>query len=54
MDTFFPENDIRLVVVSDAIDTSEGESKMAPIKHVFNEWYARDISKKHRISNRII
>ena len=53
MDTFFPEHDIRLVAVSDAIDTSEGESEMAPIKNVFNEWYARDISKKRRISNKI-
>lgn len=53
MDTFFPEHDIRLVAVSDAIDTFEGESEMAPIKNVFNEWYARDISKKRRISNKI-
>ena len=53
MDTFFPEHDIRLVAVSDAIDTFEGESEMAPIKNVFNEWYSRDISKKRRISNKI-
>ena len=50
---FLPEHDIRLVAVSDGIDTYEGESEFAPIKNVFNEWYARDISKKRRISNKI-
>lgn len=50
---FFPEHDIRLVAVSDNIDTFEGENELAPIKNLFNEWYARDISKKRRISNKI-
>ena len=53
MEEFFPEHDIRLVAVSDNIDTAEGESEMAPIRNLFNEWYARDISKKRRISNKI-
>lgn len=50
---FFPEHDIRLVAVSDNIDTAEGENELAPIRNLFNEWYARDISKKRRISNKI-
>ena len=50
---FLPEHDIRLVAVSDNIDTAEGENELAPIKNLFNEWYARDISKKRRISNKI-
>ncbi len=50
---FFPEYDIRLVAVSDGIDTCEGENELAPIRNLFNEWYARDISKKRRISNKI-
>lgn len=50
---FFPDHDIRLVSVSDAIDTDEGENELAPIRNLFNEWYARDISKKRRISNKI-
>ncbi len=50
---FFPEHDIRLVAVSDGIDTAEGENELAPIRNLFNEWYARDISKKRRISNKI-
>ena len=50
---FFPNHDIRLVAVSDNIDTDEGENELAPIRNLFNEWYARDISKKRRISNKI-
>ena len=50
---FFPDHDIRLVAVSDDIDTAEGENELAPIRNLFNEWYARDISKKRRISNKI-
>ena len=32
---FFPEHDIRLVAVSDAIDTDEGENELAPIRNLF-------------------
>ena len=52
-EAFFPNHDIRLVAVSDNIDTAEGENELAPIRNLFNEWYARDISKKRRISNKI-
>lgn len=50
---FFPEHNIRLVAVSDNIDSFEGENELAPIKNLFNEWYARDISRKRRVSNKI-
>ncbi len=50
---FFPEHNIRLVAVSDNVDTEEGENEMTPIRNLFNEWYSRDISKKRRISNKI-
>ena len=50
---FFPEHDIRLVAVSDNIDTAEGENELAPIRNLFNEWYARDMSRKIRSSQRL-
>ena len=53
MEEFFPTHDIRLVAISDGIDTQEGENELAPIRNLFNEWYARDISKKRRISNKV-
>ncbi len=50
---FFPEHDIRLVAVSDNVDSDNGDNDLNPIRNLFNEWYARDISKKRRISNKI-
>lgn len=50
---FFPEHNIRLVSVSDCLDTDEGENDLTPIRNLFNEWYSRDISKKRRLSNKI-
>ena len=32
---FFPEHDIRLVAVSDNIDTAEGENELAPIRNLW-------------------
>ena len=37
MEEFFPEHDIRLVAVSDNIDTAEGENELAPIRNLFND-----------------
>lgn len=34
---FFPNHDIRLVAVSDNIDTDEGENELAPIRNLFND-----------------
>ena len=34
---FFPDHDIRLVAVSDNIDTAEGENELAPIRNLFND-----------------
>ena len=36
---FFPEHNIRLVSVSDNLDTDEGENDLTPIRNLFNEWY---------------
>jgi hypothetical protein len=34
---FFPEHDIRLVAVSDGVDTAEGENDLTPIRNLFNK-----------------
>ena len=50
---FFPLHDIRLVAVSDGVDSDEGEDDFTPVKNVMNEYYAKDISKKRRIVNKM-
>ena len=41
---FFPLYDIRLVAVSDGVDSDEGEDDFTPFKNIMNEYYAKDIS----------
>ena len=49
----FPENDIRLIAVSEGLDTANGEDEFTPFRNLMNEWYARDISKKRKLTNRV-
>ncbi len=50
---FFPQHDIRLVAVSDGVDSDEGENEFTPFRNIMNEWYAKDISKKRKIVNKL-
>ena len=50
---FIPLHDIRLVAVSDGVDSDEGEDDFTPFKNIMNEYYAKDISKKRRIVNKM-
>ena len=45
----FPRLDVRYIAINDNFDSlySEG-NELAPFKNLFNEWYARDTSKKIR------
>ena len=47
-DMYFPSKRVRYIAISDGIDTSTGYNEMAPFKNLFNDFYARDISKKIR------
>ena len=51
LEEFFPEHDIRFLSVSEGIDTAQGEDEFAPFRNLMNEWYARDISKKRKLTN---
>ena len=50
---FFPLHDIQLVAVSDGVDSNEGEDDFTQFKNIMNEYYAKDISKKRRIVNKM-
>ena len=53
-DIIFPSYDVRFIAVNDGVDSQRGDGEgFAAIRNLFNEWYARDISKKRRISNKI-
>jgi DNA invertase Pin-like site-specific DNA recombinase len=40
------ERGVRLIAISDGIDTSLGEDDFTPFREILSEWYARDTSKK--------
>ena len=52
-DQFFPEHGVRFIAVNDGVDSAEGENEFAPFRNIMNEWYARDISRKIRSSQRL-
>ncbi len=50
IERFFPENGIRYIAVNDGVDTGKetGGNEMIAFRAVFNDMYAKDISKKVR------
>lgn len=47
-DFIFPAYDVRFIAINDDVDSAKGENDSAVFKNVFNEWYAKDTSKKIR------
>ena len=46
---YFSNLDIRFIAINDNVDRNiQTENDLTPFKNVFNEWYARDTSKKIR------
>ena len=44
----FPHYDVRYIAINDGVDTAKSENEMMAFKNIFNDWYARDCSKKIR------
>ena len=48
IEMIFPDYDVRYIAVNDGVDTLKSENEMMAFKNIFNDWYARDTSKKIR------
>lgn len=48
IEEYFPLRNVRFIAINDGYDSADGESDMMPFRHVLNEMYARDISRKIR------
>ncbi len=46
IEIILPDYDVRYIAVNDGVDTLRSENEMMVFKNVFNDWYARDTSKK--------
>lgn len=44
----FPENGVRYIAINDGVDTAREDNEFTPLRNWFNEFYARDTSKKIR------
>lgn len=45
----FPKHDVRFIAVNNGVDSAMGENDAMPFINVFNEYYARDTSRKIRM-----
>ena len=47
-ESFFAERDIRYIAINDSVDSDKGDNDFTPFRNLFNDFYARDTSKKIR------
>ena len=44
----FPNYNVRFIAINDAVDTLYGDNDFTPFRNLFNDFYAKDCSKKIR------
>ena len=49
MDLTFPSYDVRFISVTDGVDNINGINEMSGMRNFFNNFFARDTSKKIRV-----
>lgn len=45
---YFADKDVRLIAINDGVDTLKGDNDFTPFRNLFNDFYAKDTSKKIR------
>ena len=48
IEIIFPDYDVRYIAINDNVDTFKSENELLAFKNIFNDWFARDTSKKIR------
>ena len=48
IEIIFLDHDVRYIAINDGVDTLKSENELMAFKNIFNDWYARDTSKKIR------
>lgn len=49
---FFVERDVRYIAINDGVDSAKGDNDFTPFRNLFNDFYAKDTSKKVRAIKR--
>lgn len=47
-EVLFAQYDVHFIAISNNVDSQKGENDLTPFVNLFNEWYARDCSRKQR------
>ena len=47
-ESFFAERDILYIAINDGVDSDKGDNEFTPFRNLFNDFFARDTSKKIR------
>ena len=47
-ESFFAERDILYIAINGGVNSDKGDNKFTPFRNLFNDFYARDTSKKIR------
>ncbi len=45
---YFPSKNIRFIAINDGVDSEKGDNDFTPFRNLFNDFYAKDTSKKVR------
>ena len=48
---FFVERDVRYIAINDGVDSAKGDNNFTPFRNLFNDFYAKDTSKRYGQSN---
>ncbi len=46
IEMIFPDYDVRYIAINDGVDTAKSENELMAFKNIFNDWFAKDTSKK--------
>lgn len=49
---FFVERDVRYIAINDGVDSAKDDNDFTPFRNLFNDFYAKDTSKKVRAIKR--
>lgn len=47
-EVLFAQHDIHFIAIANNVDSQKGDNDLTPFVNLFNEWYARDCSRKQR------
>lgn len=53
LEEYFPQKNIKFIAINDNYDSAKDDNEFAPFKNIMNEWYAKDISKKIKVTHKL-